>query len=765
MSAQRKIPSFFFSSSTSSSNSENRKPEEYSDDSGTDSSDSENELDHEAVEAEATDHSRRPTSKCTSTCCFDEGTGPVHPKGSKQIARRKRGKQSRSLCINWFDEHPWLTFCETNEKVFCFYCRKAHAMKIMSFSTKSDLAFISAGFDNWKKVKARFRSHQRSHTHNEAVFKLKVTEQPSIIAQLDSCQLRDQEHKRKMLLSQLNSFRYFARQGLAVRGHKHEEGNLFQFLKCQASVVHGIDEWLKSAKYLSQDIVNELIEIMAHSLLRSLLTEIRQSPWFSLIADETRDESGLEQLSISIRRVDESYLVYEDIVGMMELQQTDALTIANALKDVLLRYSLPLRQCRGQAYDGASNMAGRLNGVAARLLREEPRAQYVHCLAHSLNLCPQECSCKCSTIREALNLAQQLANLIRASPKRLGLFKKIKAEMAPSAPGIKPLCPTRWTVSTSAIDAVLKNYLVIDRELEELVEKYYGEPSRKAYGLRAILERFATYFGLRLSFLVFSATEQLSVTLQGKDINTHDALSAAEMTKTFLQRQRSDSAFASFYQAVAKEAESHTNEPVLPRRHSHLHASPTEYLRQQYFEVFDILIAEISRRFDRPVFTIMQEIETLLLQSCAAQPVKPSAALKSMYKDDLDFNNLEFQLNMLPDLIKTANKEHQMGIKKVTSINTVCEVFNNCTFAKTMLSEVHKVIQIYLTVPVTSAERSFSVLRRVKNYLRTTMTEKRLNQLILLHSHKHRTDNLSMMEAAKEFAERNERRQEFFWNF
>ena len=145
-------------------------------------------------------------------------------------------------------------------------------MKIMIFSTKSDLAFISTGFDNWKKVKAIFRSHQQSHTHNEVVFKLKVTEQPSIIAQLDSCQLRDQEHRRKMLLFQLNSLRYLARQGLAVRGHKHEEGNLFQLLKCQASIVHGIDEWLNSAKYLSHDIVNEL---MAHSLLRSLLTEIR----------------------------------------------------------------------------------------------------------------------------------------------------------------------------------------------------------------------------------------------------------------------------------------------------------------------------------------------------------------------------------------------------------------------------------------------------------------------------------------------------------
>ena len=76
-----------------------------------------------------------------------------------------------------------------------------------------------------------------------------------------------------------------------------------------------------------------------------------------------------------------------------------------------------------------------------------------------------------------------------------------------------------------------------------------------------------------------------------------------------------------------------------------------------------------------------------------------------------------------------------------------------------MFSEVHKIIKIYLTVPVTSAtaERSFLTLRRVKNYLRTTMTEKCPDHLILLHSHKHRTDELSIVEVAKEFAQRNDR--------
>uniref|UniRef100_A0A1X7UFP5 DUF4371 domain-containing protein n=1 Tax=Amphimedon queenslandica TaxID=400682 RepID=A0A1X7UFP5_AMPQE len=120
---------------------------------------------------------------------------------------------------------------------------------------------------------------------------------------------------------------------------------------------------------------------------------------------------------------------------MMEMQQTDALTISNALKDVLLRCSLPRQQCRGRSYDGASNMAGHLYGVAVHLQGEEPRAHYVHCLAHSLNLCLQECSCKCSALRDALGVTQELYNPIRASPKQLGLFNRIKNEIASSSPG------------------------------------------------------------------------------------------------------------------------------------------------------------------------------------------------------------------------------------------------------------------------------------------------------------------------------------------
>ena len=60
---------------------------------------------------------------------------------------------------------------------------------------------------------------------------------------------------------------------------------------------------------------------MAHEILRGILNEIREAKWFSLIADETRDISGSEEFSISIRWVDNNYVINEDMIAFAEVEQ------------------------------------------------------------------------------------------------------------------------------------------------------------------------------------------------------------------------------------------------------------------------------------------------------------------------------------------------------------------------------------------------------------------------------------------------------------
>lgn len=68
----------------------------------------------------------------------------------------------------------------------------------------------------------------------------------------------------------------------------------------------------------------------------------------------------------------------------MESIQADVLV--GVLKDTMVRMNLSINNCHGQCYDGAANMCGSRNGVATQIASEEPRAVFVYCYGHVLNL-------------------------------------------------------------------------------------------------------------------------------------------------------------------------------------------------------------------------------------------------------------------------------------------------------------------------------------------------------------------------------------------
>ena len=84
-----------------------------------------------------------------------------------------------------------------------------------------------------------------------------------------------------------------------------------------------------------------------------------------------------------------------------------------------------------------------------------------------------------------------------------------------------------------------------------------------------------------------------------------------------------------------------------------------------------------------------------------------------------------------------------------------------------LLSEVIKVVKLMLVMPATNAvsERSFSVLKRVKTYLRATTTDTRMNNLMVSHIHKSYTDNIDLIKVANEFLERRDSRKTILGTF
>ena len=83
---------------------------------------------------------------------------------------------------------------------------------------------------------------------------------------------------------------------------------------------------------------------------------------------------------------------------------------------------------------------------------------------------------------------------------------------------------------------------------------------------------------------------------------------------------------------------------------------------------------------------------------------------------------------------------------------------------KGMISEIITICKLLLVNPATSeaGERSFSFARRLKTWLRSTMTQTRFRNLTILNTHKQRTDKLCLIDVANEFAALNENRKSNF---
>ena len=83
---------------------------------------------------------------------------------------------------------------------------------------------------------------------------------------------------------------------------------------------------------------------------------------------------------------------------------------------------------------------------------------------------------------------------------------------------------------------------------------------------------------------------------------------------------------------------------------------------------------------------------------------------------------------------------------------------------RSMFDQVEQLVRLLLTIPASSAEaeRSFSSLRRLKSYLRTTMKQERLNHCTVLHVHQAEVDNSDVIEIAQDFIDNCETRRATF---
>ncbi|KAK5646182.1 hypothetical protein RI129_004646 [Pyrocoelia pectoralis] len=400
----------------------------------------------------------------------------------------------RSMTAEWFKRRlangnvvnrSWLVYSPHKEAAYCFCC-----LLFPSSSSNSRSSFeLPAGYSNWKKNE-KVKGHENSHSHRKSFTIWKETERiisegKGIDAELQSQIQSEKQRWREVLMRVLACIKFLACQNLALRGHRESltsssentnVGNFLALLKLIAQYDPILESHLKNAmenpgsvSYLSPQIQNEFIGLLASAVRNQLLENIRRSKYYGILFDSTPDLAHREQLSQVIRYVDidfdaKTVSVKESFLGYIKLTAKDAATLEEVIMERLEADNLPLADCRSQCYDNASVKGGHISGLQQRLCARNPRAVFVNCDNHCLNLAGVGSAKQDPLIVTFFGTVESIYSFFSRSTIR---WEQLKSSVPIT---VKRESDTRWSARAEAVEAITKGLNELVALLEKLSE-------------------------------------------------------------------------------------------------------------------------------------------------------------------------------------------------------------------------------------------------------------------------------------------------------
>ena len=182
--------------------------------------------------------------------------------------------------------------------------------------------------------------------------------------------------------------------------------------------------------------------------------------------------------------------------------------------------------------------------------------------------------------------------------------------------------------------------------------------------------------------------------------------------------------------------------------------SPEDHFKAIYYEALDTVIGCIGDGFKQEEYQTYSKLEQLLLME--KQNEEDTDEVLKFYGSDFEKDELITQLCLF-----YANYPPE----KRTCIHDAVSVVKGMSVGeKQLLYQVVKLMKLLLVMPATNAisERSFSATCHMKTYLRSTMVQKGLYSVMVLHIHKELTDGLDLNIICKEFIYKSDYRKTKF---
>ncbi|XP_065673272.1 zinc finger MYM-type protein 1-like [Hydra vulgaris] len=607
----------------------------------------------------------------------------------------------------------WLVYSILKFVLFCTPC------KLFGCSTQLG----DAGFNDWKNGHLLISRHENflAHKNNTLSFITLQSDVGRIDTQLATQATDEMSYWKAVLHRIVEVIKFLGAKGLSFRGdneqfNKINKGNflgtLELFAKFDPSIAQHIEKYGNRGKgtpsYLSSTIYEELLLLMKNDIIKIILKELKAAKYYSLIVDSTPDIANVDQLVIALRYVLPSGVPAKRFLIFISNSGHKSKEMSNVVMDFLNSHNIPIENCRGQSYDNARNMSGQYSGLQSRIKSFNSFAEYVPCSAHSLNLGSER-------------VQQKVKNL-----------------------SVKNLSVTRWSARFDACHALFNYYEFIIEALHSIVDNQKEKAVYKveANGFNATNKKLqSTDIDLHTVLDLYNGLENYLVQIR----DDFDVFENKAVEITDCSEYAKDSKRKKKRKAMADESRSQPLTEITGK---------IDFIRNVYYVIIDTLKCQLSSR--RQAYEIISDIygciPTLYKTPSSIVIRNTCETLTKYFIDDVENSSLLIDECILFSKLISTDK----NVKSVLSMYKYIKTKE----LECMFPNLEVVMRMYLSTAVSncSGERAFSVLKRVKPYLRSTMKEERLNALAIFSIEAELIEKLDFNDTINTFAHQKARK-------
>ncbi|MCO5554722.1 hypothetical protein L7F22_008256 [Adiantum nelumboides] len=352
--------------------------------------------------------------------------------GEEEMSRRQRARSEWNEA--WVRTFDYAVFDRELARIFCAFCRQ---------DPKSKSEFGKSGSINMQI--SALSDHAKTNAHKLASYqcganKILITET-----------LEKRKDKVDRASRVLFSVAYqVAKHDMSFCSFEHNL-ELLQVVDCECVPL----EMYKNDKACAM-----FVQYISEAILKSQVSRIKMSPFFSLMLDDSTDIGNKQNLIVYVSYLEQCEPVTK-FLGLIELENGTSACMYETCMDFLSKYGLDISKMICFGSDGASSMVGCRNGLSTRLKRENPFMTNIHYIAHRTSLCLADAVKEFQVAQDIDTCMNSIASIFSRSSCKSKVLESLQVEFNGTILHLSRIHNVRWLSRQSVVKKVCDSYEAI----------------------------------------------------------------------------------------------------------------------------------------------------------------------------------------------------------------------------------------------------------------------------------------------------------------